>query len=293
MEAERCTRCGASSPAGSRYCGECGAPFRDRVRVEASCAVHPDVPATKSCPRCGTFACAQCLRPVPGEEDRCVACEARAPHLLLPWDERAQVGLLRAFWGTCTLLLRRPGVTLERAQPHGSLGSSLLFVVMAAFFGSITSVIAYAGFALSLLLWLPTLSRSADAAGDRPSFLLGVLGGAAGFQLLVVIWAVVSALAFSAMEHGVLKLAGARPASWEVTFRAHALSHAPYLIGLVPVCGAYVFVVWSLVVRILALKGLHQTRGGKAALAVLLPTGALWGALIALYAALVLFRLGG
>jgi hypothetical protein len=60
----------------------------------------------------------------------------------------------------------------------------------------------------------------------------------------------------------------------------------------VPICGFYVFPIWSLVLRILALMHLHKTTAGKATLAVLVPVIVFCGLIIAFYIAVVGLAVG-
>jgi hypothetical protein len=94
-----------------------------------------------------------------------------------------------------------------------------------------------------------------------------------------------SALFLSGLEHLALMLLGAQPRSFSVTLRAYALSTGPSLLGLLPLCSLYVFPLWSVVLRILALMSLHRTSAGRAAAAVLLPIVLSCGALLSFYAA--------
>jgi hypothetical protein len=91
--------------------------------------------------------------------------------------------------------------------------------------------------------------------------------------------------AWGGIEHLMLRLFGATPRSYEATVRICCYSHAPMIVGLIPVCGAYVFPVWQLVLRILGFRAVHRTTGGKATAAVMVPivVGAVVGGI--LYAA--------
>ena len=75
----------------------------------------------------------------------------------------------------------------------------------------------------------------------------------------------------SGLDHLMLMLLGANPRPYTVSVRAQALSMGPYLLGLIPVCGMYVFPLWSMVLRIVALMHFHKTSAGKATVAVLAP----------------------
>jgi len=56
-----------------------------------------------------------------------------------------------------------------------------------------------------------------------------------------------------------------------VTFRGTALAMAPFLCGLVPLCGYYVFPIWWVVLKVFAYRAFHRTTGGKAAFGAIGP----------------------
>ena len=100
----------------------------------------------------------------------------------------------------------------------------------------------------------------------------GVFAGIfVGYALLIYVMSLAAVLFFALLDHLLLQLFGGTSGGFEVSLRANALSLAPYVLGLVPVCGIYVFVLWSLVLRIIALSSLHKVSGGKAAAVVLAP----------------------
>jgi hypothetical protein len=99
-------------------------------------------------------------------------------------------------------------------------------------------------------------------------------------------------LIWAGIDHLGLMLLGAKPKSYTVTVRANALSMGPYLVGLVPFCGFYVFFLWALVLRIIAIMYLHKTTAGRATAAVLLPVVLLCGGVFLLYAAVFALAAG-
>ncbi|MDP3156998.1 MAG: YIP1 family protein [Archangium sp.] len=91
----------------------------------------------------------------------------------------------------------------------------------------------------------------------------------------------------SGIEHLALRMLGAEPKSFTVTVRAYALGMSAYLLGVIPFCSFYVFPVWAIVLRIIAVMHLHKTTAGKASAAVLLPVLVLCGGFIGLYVAVI------
>ncbi|MFZ5445034.1 MAG: hypothetical protein ACOZQL_33900 [Myxococcota bacterium] len=282
-----CPACGYYNPGGQQHCFHCGLPLPAGASGDAFCAVHAGVKATGACSRCGTFGCATCLTQR-GADWLCPKCSARAD--VLPWDERATIGLWRAWWRTAVLLLSRPSA-LATVEPDAPIGSSLVYALLSILVGFVPTVALYS------LLIVPAalLGARSDASLDK------AFGGAGMVAVpVIVISYVVMLLAMqlagvligAAFDHLGLMLVGAQPKSYTVTARAHALGMSPYVLGLVPVCGLYVFLIWGIVLRIIANMHLHRTTAGKATAAVLLPVVVLCGGGLALYVAFIALAVG-
>lgn len=252
-----------------------------------SCAIHPSVRAEQACSRCGAFACRDCLRSTPEGLPLCVTCQTREGATDLPWDQREKLGTVSAFARTCWAILWHPGQTLDRANPSGSMGSSLGFVVLAQITQYLTTGLLYSAMAVAFL-GLNIFGEGQKAGRLTPATSTGI---AVGFIALMVFMVIAlgmgAALLLAGLDHLVLRAIGARPRPYHVTLRAHALSMAPCLVGLVPLCGLYVAPVWMVVVRIFAYRGLHRISTGKA-VAGALAVPALFMALMVVSYAVVL-----
>lgn len=274
---------------GSAYCSACGKPVAPPSRPgQPACAVHPELAAAQTCPRCGSFACAACLVALPGNVVLCRRCEAAGQKVSLPWDRRDELGMMRAWWQTSMKLLASPTATLAQAPREGSVGSSLLFASISNLAGMATTAALYA-------VVLGGVFAFALKGEDNPLGKVGVAGGVGivaggflGYLILAVVAGAMGLLLMSALDQLALRLVKADPAPWPVTLRAGALSMAPYVIGLIPLCGLYVFPIWSLVLKVFAYRAMHRTTGGKAAAGALLPMGALMVAFVVLYAAVLI-----
>ena len=141
-----CPYCPAFIIPGAESCGMCGASLLTEATPgsgDAVCAVHPELRSLRACERCGSFACAKCLRQGPRGEILCTACHGRQPVGRVPWDGREDLGTLRAFWETCLDIMFRPGPTFEKLKPGGTVGSSLGFAMLCNFVGYFTTALAY------------------------------------------------------------------------------------------------------------------------------------------------------
>jgi len=255
------------------------------------CALHPSVRAEQACSRCGAFACRACLRTSPEGLPLCTTCDAREGAADLPWDLRAKLGTVSGFVKTCWAIVWHPGRTLDRAPPQGSMGSSLWFVVLAQITTWLATGLLYSAVGIAFLgAYLfgadqneKTLT-SATTVGITVAFI-------ALMVVMVIAMGLAVALVLSGLDHLVLKLIGAEPRSYSVTLRAHALSMAPCIAGIVPICGIYAVPVWAVIVRVFAYRGLHRISTGKAAAGALLVPGVVVALSMAGYVAILLIGL--
>jgi len=250
---------------GGRFCVHCGSALLPAAVAGApACAVHPQVLAEQACARCGNFACHACLRTVADGSQVCASCEARGAAVDLPWDQRDRLGTVSSFVRTCWMIATSPVRTLDRARPEGGMGSSLLFAVLADFTTALTTLLVYGAV---LVAFLATSVLGAER-GQRSVSAWTTAGITAGAIILLALTFLLATLGgtllASALDHLVLKMVGANPRSFQVTLRAHVLSLAPCLIGVIPFCGLYVVPVWAAILRIYAYRGMHRISTGKA-----------------------------
>lgn len=259
------------------------------------CAVHPSVPAIHTCPRCGSFACADCLVYLPDGAQVCRSCEGRARVDALPWDRRGEVGFWRAYWQTSVAVISKPTLTFGTMAKDGSLGSSLGFTALSQAVSFATTLMLYAVVIAVMLIVTPddpamkgfgSLGHGANAAVIIGAVFLGLFF----YLAMLSFMAVVGQLVGGSLEHLVLKQLGGT-GSWTETMRGYSIAMGPSLVGLVPVCGIYAFPIWCLVMRVFAYKHLHNLSWGRAVAGALLPTAVLvclcGGAYVALITAAI------
>ncbi len=262
-----CPSCQAPITPGTQFCTACGASLLLEAvpgSSEPVCALHPERRSLAACTRCGSFACAVCLRQGGDGEPVCATCDAREPSALLAWDRREQLGTLRAYWDTCLDVMFRPSPTLERIRPQAPMGSSLYFALLCNVASFLTTGLLYTLF-MAIFPFPETprddnLSMASIRAAGAGMFLV--------MTVLVPLFGVLATLIISALDHVLLKVAGVEN-PLEVTMRANALSQAPLLLGLIPFCGMYIAPLWALGLRVFAYRSLHRTTWGKALLGAL------------------------
>ena len=263
-----CPHCRAFVVPGAQFCGVCGTSLlREAVpgSSEPVCAVHPHLLSLRACERCGSFACPQCLRQSDRGEALCASCHERTPSGQVAWDQRAELGTLKAFWNTCLDVMFRPTPTFERMQPMGSVGSSLGFAALCSFVGIFTTMLVYMAF----MAVFPMPDETMKSDNISPVAFRGMMVGIfAVWMVLAPVMGLLTTLFTSALDHLLLRMVGtAQP--YAVTLRGNAFSQAPFLLGLIPFCSLYVAPFWSIGLRVVAYRSLHGTSWGKAALGAL------------------------
>ncbi|MBJ6764992.1 YIP1 family protein [Myxococcaceae bacterium JPH2] len=260
-----CPQCQSPFKPGALSCSACGVSLVLPASPESEapvCAIHPELRGLGACSRCGSFACAQCLRANPSGAVLCVRCHERVPSGLLPWDRRAELGTLKAYGQTCLAMLMRPVATLENARPTGPILDSLLFMVFSVLLGTLSTGVVMVAF-MAVLPSIP-LDPSVNANAARSVWTIVSVFMLVGVPLFTLMLHVVNAC----LDHLILKLAGTtHPLA--VTIRASALSQAPYIVGVIPFIGSYSAPVWAIGLRVVTYRKLHGVSWGSAAVGAL------------------------
>ncbi|CAM3411537.1 zinc ribbon domain-containing protein [Corallococcus sp. ZKHCc1 1396] len=267
-----CPSCQAPFVPGAQTCGACGAALLVAPTPGSSepvCAVHPQWRSVGTCARCGAFACASCLRQ--GTEGVvCASCHDRAPMGTVPWDRRGELGTLKAFWQTCLGMLMRPTETLKGINPDAPVSSSMGFVLMTGVAGFVTTGLLYAVIFGGILAFVPAPEANTEAnpmgsSGAKVFLVLGMLAWAAAMPFVNAGMTFVMA----GMDHLLLRMGGVER-GFSVTMRAHALSLAPYIVGIIPFVALYSAPFWAMGLRVVTYRTLHRTTWGTAAAGALL-----------------------
>ncbi|UCE18148.1 MAG: YIP1 family protein [Gemmatimonadota bacterium] len=221
--------------------------------------------------------CPECGKTVPhvGEGHYCPYCAAslatvegdetiQAEEVISynsPWDDRENLGFVRAFIDTLMQVLFNPVKFYSGMQREGGLGGPLLY-------GFIVCEIGL----LFALMW-QGMSVFMPSFMDRGGF--GYMGTQmAGMTFLFFISpALVVAGLFiaSGILHVCLLIVGGANRGFETTFRVVCYASSAQLWGIVPFCGGFVGGIWNLVLQVIGLREAHETTTGRAVLAVFLP----------------------
>lgn len=275
-----CPLCGHSQADNSTTCENCGHvfPVAASSLEEPKCALHPETKALGTCVRCGTFGCAQCMT-LQRDGMWCARCLEKGAEL--PWEQRATLGLWKAWWRTSMQLMSSPSATFASATSDVPVSSSVVFALMAGVVGYATTFVLYAAGA-GMALTLNDKATLSDSPLPHVGWWVGV-SLAIGVLAMLMAGQVMQLFITAGLDYVALLVLGVKPRPYAVSVRAVALSMAPSVLGLIPICGLYIFPLWGLVLRILALAAFYKTSAGKATAAVFLPLIVICGGVIALY----------
>ena len=197
-----------------------------------------------------------------------------APRSGLPWDDRQQRGVLRAFFDTLVMVLTKPTEAFTAMKREGGFGEPLIYAIIG---GSVGGVIY---FLYNFLLGSAHMLGSHEnpmmqmmGAGIRPLF----------FIILVPLFVTIATFIGSGIFHLCLMIVGGAKQPFETTFRVVCFaggSANPLLV--IPICGGLIGGIWKIVLYCIGFARAHETDTGRAVLAVVLPLIVCCGGIFAL-----------
>jgi hypothetical protein len=196
------------------------------------------------------------------------------PRSGLPWDERQQRGLLRAFFDTMVMVLTKPAEAFTAMKREGGFGEPLIYAVIG---GSVGYVIY---FLFQFLL------SSARLLGSHENPMMHAIGGGIGSLFLIICAPLLIAICIfllSGILHLFLMIVGGAKQPFETTFRVVCFASGsadPLLV--IPICGGLIGGIWKIVLCCIGLARGHETDTGRAVLAVVLPLIVCCGGIIGL-----------
>jgi hypothetical protein len=199
----------------------------------------------------------------------------------LPWENEPRS--LGCFFRTVGMVLGSPTQAFSVMRQYGGLGGPLLFNVYAV--GMVMALIA--------LIALPILGIVAAAGGfgningqdlalGAAFVALGVMIGASFYGVMLTL---IFPLVWAGITHLMLMLVGGAKQGFETTFRVICFGYFSIFlpgmfINLVPYLGGFVVMIWTIVVLAHGLARAHETSGGRATAALLLPMGLCCGGVV-------------
>lgn len=181
----------------------------------------------------------------------------------LPWENRQQLGLVKAFTDTLVMVLTKPVEAFQQMRTEGGFSEPLFYGVIG---GSV-------GFIVYLLITLAF--GSLGMMGGRNNPLGAMFGAGIGMIFLIILAPILVAVSMfigAGIIHLCLMLVGGAKRSFETTFRVVCFaSGSAQTLLIVPFCGGFISGVWGLIAECIGLARAHETETGRAVLAVLLP----------------------
>ena len=197
-----------------------------------------------------------------------------APRSGLPWDDRQQRGILRAFFDTLVMVLTKPAEAFTAMKREGGFGEPLIYAIIG---GSVGGVIY---FLYNFLL------GSAHMLGSHENPMMQMMGGGIRplfFIILVPLFVTIATFVGSGIFHLCLMIVGGAKQPFETTFRVVCFaggSANPLLV--IPICGGLIGGIWKIVLYCIGFARAHETDTGRAVLAVALPLILCCGGIFAL-----------
>jgi hypothetical protein len=182
----------------------------------------------------------------------------------LPWEYRAQLGFVKAWFDTVSLLITKPSEAFTMMRPEGGLIDPLLFGLIGGCAGGIVSLLFQ-----GLLKSIPGFAGRNDV--------LDYFG--VGLWTIIIIYAVLMPVLVAiglfvggGILHLCLMMVGGANRSFETTFRVACFTAgSANLFSMIPFCGGIIALVYHIVLECIGLSRAHPTTTGKALLAIFLP----------------------
>ena len=225
----------------------------------ASCGAH-GAAATFVCTRCGDFGCAACLFSSVTGREVCATCAAKGLGEPIPWERRAEVGNVRAFWQTAKLAMGEPTRFFRTPTTQDSVIGAVVHGVLSVTVGLFLSYVVAGAL---VLLGGGALAAIGDRTMAPVGAVLGVYGCAIlGLSPVLALMAGPANALFgqviaAACAHGVLAIAKKTRGSFEDTLRVCSYANAPYLFSFVPVMGSFTW-FWVVGLEVIGLREVHR-----------------------------------
>ncbi len=183
-----------------------------------------------------------------------------------PWEQRGELGLLKAILQTAKEVLFSPKRLFKGIRAKGGLSEPLAFGLL---FGSL-------GMMLSVF-WdviMAAAGLGGQAGGMGPRFGLPLL---LPVMLLVIpAFVLVSLFCLSGLIHLFLRLVGAGGGGFQATFRVMSYGQATQILAAIPLAGGLLSSVWFLIVQVVGFREIHHTSYPRVIMALLLPVALLF-----------------
>jgi hypothetical protein len=271
-----------------RRCPECGTPFRPSEFEFVPNSVQ------FCCPHCGqayygtgakghlvpaAFSCVTCGAAIQMDETILLPAsgvqEEQTKVAALPWLERKNRGLLRAWLATVGAALVSPGRLMQALPERSSIWPARGFAALTLL---VVAAVAVGPFSvLPFLMSSPMTGFAVQRIFLTVAVTIAITFGVLAFCTLV--WGLAA--------HGLLRITGRTAGNSRRTMQAVYYSTGANVLTAIPCLGFYVGWVWWVVSAVLMVREAQRVGGGRAALAVVLPPLAVLGSIVGCYVWLI------
>ena len=192
------------------------------------------------------------------------------------------------FRDTLKAMMTDPGEFFRAAPREGPIGRVLWFGVACQTIGIAVMWLCMGLFFSVMFTMIPHIDPKA-AQGMPPLWLFPLIFG--GIALLSPVFAALGLIVTAVIDHVALSLLGGGQ-EFNITLRAVALSQGPMALGIIPLIGLQIGQIWALVLRVIAIKEMHQISTGKAIAVIVLPILVFFCLFFGLYIAMFLVFFG-
>jgi hypothetical protein len=198
---------------------------------------------------------------------------AASPGAGLPWEHRAELGFVKAWFDTVSLLITKPSEAFTMMRPEGGLIDPLLFGLIGGCLGGIVSLLFQ-----GLFQSIPGFAGRTEALDY---FGIGLWTVIIIYGVLMPVLVTMGLFIGGGILHLCLMLVGGANRSFETTFRVACFTAgAANLFSMIPICGGIIAVVYHIVLECIGLSRAHQTTTGKALLIICCGLAVLLGVLL-------------
>jgi hypothetical protein len=161
-----------------------------------------------------------------------------------------------------------PGRFFKNIPTNNGLVSPLMYAIIIGF---ISTAGAMFWQILFMSLQIPFMAMSKEFQTMLPfeTALMPII--LCVFVILSPLTVTIVLFIWTGILHLFLMIFGGNTKGFEATFRSTAYGTSPHLFQLIPVCGAYVGLIWTIIITIIGLKETHKIPLWKAVVAYLLP----------------------
>ena len=195
-----------------------------------------------------------------------------------PWEQRDQLGWLKAGWETIRLVLLEPSKAFSEMRRDGIVSAMIFYGILNSV-GTLLTLAYQAG----LLAVTGTLTAHNGGADVLVPQAIQLVVQAVLTPFLVVLGSFI----YAGVLHLSLMVCGGAKQQFEATYRTYAYATgAVSVFYVIPIVSFLIIMVWGMVALVIGMARTHQISIGKSLLAVFLPTIVCCTALIVLMIAI-------